>query len=347
VIRNAEFKGVSDAAVSFQPRLDTILANFDDLGFDMWSVGCVNPTVENIIVYDCAGDAGLELMGTTGGIFRSNKFFNRTGHQIRCVGNRDALIERNYAKNKGDAILTFSSFISTYSGAISPAGKTPRPFYNSNVTVRDNEGIRVRDFIHFGIGAEDIKFYGNFGTCTNDIINILNSGADIGRWGLKNSFIERNTIIGANRVMIINAGDNVPTSAKSLDGVKIRKNYFGWSGATHGVISQNSTETKNIVSTEFKDNDFVSLDNSVTNANYTIQLVHVNDSDLSENKTTMQNGLDLTVFSPTNVKYGKRQKIGVIRSSNTLLLRSNNDLKNGMRVTLETTGTLPRSALRS
>lgn len=343
VIRNANFKNCSDAAISFQPRLDVVLANFDDPNFDMWSVGCKNPLVENIISFDCHKDGALELMGTDGGVFRNNKFYDSFVHSIRCVGNRNALFEGNY----GEWLfafpnLSFSSFISFYSGAISPIGKIPRPYYNSSIIARSNNAYNVRDFFHFGIGAEKIEVYDNYGTCTNNALTIVNSGIDIGRWGLKDSIITRNNFVAGNQAIYMDAAVSAtPTTSKLLDNVKIKKNDFYWTGAVNAVSTVNQTVDKNIFNSEIKDNNFYSTDTSVSNTRNTISLVHVANTDLSGNTTNMRNGLDLTVAAPVTLKYGKRERIGVTRASNQLILKSRNDLKTGARCTFETDGTLP------
>lgn len=347
IIRNANFKNCSDAAISFQPRLDVVINNFDDPSFDMWSVGCKNPLVENIISYDCYKDGALELMGTDGGVFRNNKFYNSFVHSIRCVGNRNALFDGNYGEWLYEyPNLSFSSFISFYSGAISPTGKIPRPYYNSSIIARSNNAYNVRDFFHFGIGAEKIEIYDNYGTCTNNALTIVNSGADIGRWGLKDSIITRNNFVAGNQAIYMDAAVSAtPASAKLLDNVKIRKNDFYWPGAAHGVSTVNQTVSKNIANSEIKDNNFYSTDVSVSNSKNTISLVHAADSDFSGNITNMRNGLDLTVSAPVSLKYGKRERIGVTRASNQLILKSRNDLKTGARCTFETDGTLPAGLL--
>lgn len=345
VIRNAQFDNCSDAGISFQPRLDVVLSNFDDPAFDMWSVGCKNPIVENIVTTSSKGDAGLELMGTDGGIFRDNRFYDSTVHSIRCVGNRNGVFERNYGEHFGAPILSFSSFISFFSGAISPVGKIPRPYYNSNLIVRNNSAKNVRDFFHFGIGAEAIQVYDNYGECTNDAIYILNSGADIGRWGLANSIIKRNTIKAGNRAIYMDAGTTTPSTSKLLDNVVIEDNDISWSGVVSGVSTANQTATKNINNSKIRNNNFTSGDTTASNANNTISLVHTASCDFSGNRSNMVNGLDLTVSAPVSTKFGKRDRIGVIRSSNQLILKSRNDLKTGARCTFETDGTLPAGLL--
>lgn len=341
VIKNSTFSNCSDAGISFQLRLDKVLANFDNPSYDMWLTGCKNPIVENITTTSSRGDAGLELMGTDGGRFRNNKFYNATVHSIRCVGNRNAIIEGNYSEHIGSPILTFSSFISLFSGAISPVGKIPRPYYNSNIILRNNTAKNVRDYFHFGIGAEYIEAYDNVGTCTNDAIYMLNSGDDIGRWALANSILKRNTIKAGSRAIFMDAGVTTPSSSKLLDNVVIEDNDISWSGAVHGVSTVNQTAGKNINNSKIRNNTFTSADVTPSNSNNTIILLHSTGSDFSGNKSNMVNGLDLTVLAPVSTKFGKRERIGVVRSNDQLILKSRNELKTGMRCTFETDGILP------
>lgn len=355
-VRDCSFEGVSDAAINFGMNLTTVslAENWDNPNYDMFATGCKDIDVYNNTIYDCKGDAGIEIMAAIGGNVGKNNFYNRYGHGVRCVGNKDLTIERNYGRLLGYYSDAFSALISAFSGAITRYG-VAKPLYNDNCTIRLNEGNNVKDMIHLGIGATNMKVYDNFGTYRNRAFYFLHSGDEIGRWGLKDSIITRNTFRRPKDLEGLSApnyglqidrqisSDNIPPiGTKIFDNVDFYDNtieYF-----TYGAKTINQTADYELLNSNIRKNKFISVATSAADDLPAISLDYVNGGDFSGNEDNLKSGKSLIINNPSNNPiYGRRQQVKFSRvaATNDLISDSRVDFKTGQLVTLTTTGTLP------
>jgi len=355
-VRGCSFEGVSDAAINFGLNLATVslAENWDNPNYDMFATGCKDIDAYGNTIYDCRGDAAIEIMAAVGGSVEKNNFYNRYGHGVRCVGNKDLTIERNYGRLLGYYSDAFSALISAFSGAITRYG-VAKPLYNDNCTIRLNEGNNVKDMIHLGIGAVNMHVYDNFGTYRNRGFYLLHSGDEIGRWGLKDSVITRNRFTrpkdleglpaqnyGLQIDRQIDPENIPPIGTKILDNVDFHDNTIEY--YNYGAATTNQTSDYELLNSNIRKNKFISVATSAADNLPAISLDYVNGGDFSGNEDNLKSGKNLIINNPlNNPTYGRRQQVKFSRvgGANDLISDTRVDYKTGQLVTLTTTGALP------
>lgn len=331
------FNNVSDAAINVGVHLDNVLA-----GADPWSQGAYDVTLQDNIINDAKGDAGIELMGLVGGIVSGNRMIKCEGHGIRSVGNRNLIIRDNFGQDIGYT-NHFSAVISAFSGAITPTGVDPIPLYNENITIYNNVGRNCRDGIHIGIGAIDIKVFGNDMEVNNVGLYIAHSGSVIGRWGLKNSEIYYNRFQGGiyGCTIAVLTGTNLPpVNTHLLDNVLIEDNSF--SGYTQkGIRTIDQDSSRKLINSKIRNNKLdADTGDGFANASG-IEINYTDNCDISGNISNLTNGKDAIIYVPTNTIFSYNKSVKVIISSNKLVSPSPRNWKTGQIVVFKTTDTPP------
>ena len=348
-VKYCEFTNVADVAVGFTFHYFNAAAGMQaamDAGtlsaFDMYQYGCYDYVYEGNIVNDGYGDGGIEIQAATKGVVRANDHKNMRGHGFRIVGAKDLDIYNNTGKDIGTA-ASFSAFLSFFSGALTRNGSRAW-IYNENIRSWANNATNVKDAIHVGVGASDLRIFDNDIEAWNRGIYALFTNSDC-RWGLKDSRIYRNKIRDAKGkylqkgiVLEVGVGADKPVSGDLLNNVQIVDNEINF--FYNGIQTINQTPTHNIVDSEIN-NKLVTINTSAGAPVTAINIQYMSGGDLSKSEANVSNGTELIVQNPTNVKFGKRPELKFTRSGGALTMQSRADLKTGQLVTVRTTGTLP------
>lgn len=334
-LNNCKFFDCSDAGYASAMDLVSILANYENPGFDIFDYMPTNVSITKCFGAGVKGDAAFELLGTDV-LCENNKVVGADSHGIRPVGVRNARILSN------DISGCALAGIAAYSGGHTPSGAPSAILLrNEDVEIDDNKIRSSTDGIWLGIGAKTIKATNNNIGVTGKAFQISHI-LDIADFGLADAEIYGNTIRGGEYPFYVQINTNASIS-DALRDVDIHSNTLAGYTKNAFLVSVGLAD-RPLRRAHFRRNILKPADSSVTSTFADYQSTVNLDCDLRGNVTSAKNGKEILVFSTdTDTKFPLPDRLKVLRAANNLIREAGakTALRLGQKFVMETDGTLP------